>query len=178
MIFHCRSVQRLAFALFLRHILKVRVTVDWPMHRIFHPLTLTLLLLLGTASVWVARPNYAAADDLVTVTPSQADTLRRDGMLMLDVRRSEEWRDTGVVPGSILVTAFDAEGRLNAEFLRSLEKQTDRNRPLLLICRSGNRSAKIGTLLAQAGYTQLYNVAGGMLAWRSEALPVERCVSC
>jgi rhodanese-related sulfurtransferase len=128
--------------------------------------------------VAVIRPIPVAADDLATVTVQQAEALRKDGTRILDVRRSEEWRETGIVPGSILVTAFDAEGRLNSAFLQSVQQQTDSTQPLMLICRSGNRSAKISTLLQQAGYTHLYNVAGGIRAWQSEGLPVERCASC
>jgi rhodanese-related sulfurtransferase len=128
--------------------------------------------------VAVIRPIPVAADDLATVTVQQAEALRKDGIRILDVRRSEEWRETGIVPGSILVTAFDAEGRLNSAFLQSVRQQTDSTQPLMLICRSGNRSAKISTLLQQAGYAHLYNVAGGIHAWQSEGLPVERCASC
>lgn len=145
--------------------------------RLFGGLAMGVLLGLGTM-VAVIRPISVAADDLATVTVRQAEALRRDGIRILDVRRNEEWRETGIVPGSILVTAFDAEGRLNPAFLQSVQQQTDSTQPLMLICRSGNRSAKISTVLQEAGYTRLYNVAGGMRAWQSEGLPVERCASC
>lgn len=138
---------------------------------------LAIVLCLG-AAVPDSRPGLAAAHDLASVTVVQADAMRRDGVRIIDVRRSEEWRATGIVPGSLLVTAFDAEGRLNPDFLRSVQQQTHSSQPLLLICRSGNRSAKISAVLQQAGYTHLYNVAGGILAWQSEGLPVERCTSC
>jgi rhodanese-related sulfurtransferase len=50
----------------------------------------------------------------------------------------------------------------------------DRDRPLLLVCRSGARSARAATALAQLGFRNLYNLAGGMLAWDADRLPVER----
>lgn len=50
----------------------------------------------------------------------------------------------------------------------------DRNRPTLLICRSGNRSGRVAAALAAAGFTRLYNLAGGMIAWNERGLPVER----
>lgn len=134
---------------------------------------LAIVLWLGTMAI-VSRASLAAANDLVAVTVAAADAMRRNGAQIIDVRRSEEWQETGIVPGSILVTAFDADGRVNPDFLRSVQQQTHPDQPLLLICRTGNRSAKIGALLQQAGYSQLYNVAGGITAWRSENLPLER----
>lgn len=139
--------------------------------------TLAVSLCLGAAFV-VGTPSLVAANELASVTVAQADAMRRDGAPIVDVRRSAEWRETGIVPGSILVTAFDVEGRVNPDFVRSVQQHTDRNQPVLLICRSGNRSAKISAVLQQAGYTHLYNVAGGILAWQSEGLPVEPCTSC
>ena len=50
----------------------------------------------------------------------------------------------------------------------------DRSRPMLLICRSGNRSGRAAAALAGMGFSNLLNLAGGMLAWEAEGLPVER----
>jgi rhodanese-related sulfurtransferase len=49
-----------------------------------------------------------------------------------------------------------------------------RAEPLLLVCRSGARSLKAAQLLAERGFTSLYNLEGGMLAVNEAALPVER----
>ncbi len=50
----------------------------------------------------------------------------------------------------------------------------DREVPLLLVCRSGGRSGRAAALLAQAGFTRVYNLTGGMLAWNATNLPVIR----
>jgi rhodanese-related sulfurtransferase len=47
----------------------------------------------------------------------------------------------------------------------------DRGQPLLLICRSGGRSARAATLLAGMGFTTLFNLSGGMLGWEANDLP-------
>jgi rhodanese-related sulfurtransferase len=61
--------------------------------------------------------------------------------------------------------------------LTTLLEQTppwDRNREIVLICRSGGRSARAATELAKKGFKHLYNMKGGMIAWNEARLPVER----
>jgi len=48
----------------------------------------------------------------------------------------------------------------------------DRQTPLVMICRSGNRSGRATQVLAQMGFASVHNMAGGMLRWRAEGLPV------
>lgn len=50
----------------------------------------------------------------------------------------------------------------------------DRERPTLLVCRSGNRSGRAAALLARGGHRELYNLVGGMLVWNELGLPVVR----
>jgi rhodanese-related sulfurtransferase len=51
--------------------------------------------------------------------------------------------------------------------------QLDRSRPVVAVCRSGARSAQATVLLRQAGFERVANLAGGMLRWRAESLPVD-----
>jgi sulfur dioxygenase len=48
-----------------------------------------------------------------------------------------------------------------------------RDRPVVAVCRSGARSAQASVLLQRAGFNDVANLAGGMLRWRAEGLPVE-----
>jgi len=50
--------------------------------------------------------------------------------------------------------------------------ELDRGRPVVAVCRSGARSAQAVTLLRQAGFWELANLAGGMLRWRADGYPV------
>ena len=66
---------------------------------------------------------------------------QKKGSLVIDIRRKEEWIETGFIEGSELITAFESNGALHPEFQRkffSLIKQKDT--PIVLYCRSGNRS--------------------------------------
>jgi glyoxylase-like metal-dependent hydrolase (beta-lactamase superfamily II)/rhodanese-related sulfurtransferase len=51
--------------------------------------------------------------------------------------------------------------------------ELSRDRPVVAVCRSGARSAQASVLLSKAGFSDVANLAGGMLRWRAEGLPVE-----
>lgn len=107
-----------------------------------------------------------------------AALLAQQGTL-IDIRRADEWRETGVVPGSRLITAYDAQGRLDPRFLAAVAAAAAKDAPVALICRSGNRSATAARLLAaEAGYTRVYNVEGGVRAWTAAGRPLEPCPTC
>lgn len=80
-------------------------------------------------------------------------------VLLLDVREVDEWT-AGHAPGAVHVP-------LSA--LGAADLPTDR--PVVAVCRSGNRSGVAATQLAQAGF-DVANMAGGMTAWAAAGLPV------
>ena len=81
--------------------------------------------------------------------------------LLLDVREDDEWAH-GRAPGAVHVPM----GELRTD-------SVDRDRPVLVVCRVGGRSAAVAEALEQIGY-DVRNVTGGMLAWQAAGLPVER----
>jgi glyoxylase-like metal-dependent hydrolase (beta-lactamase superfamily II)/rhodanese-related sulfurtransferase len=84
---------------------------------------------------------------------------------LLDVREPAEFTDAlGHLPGAQLLPL----GQLPQQ-LATL----DRSRPIVTVCRSGTRSAQAVVLLQKAGFTQVANLAGGMLRWRAERQAVE-----
>ena len=96
------------------------------------------------------------------------EKLRARGVRVIDLRRQDEWRDTGVIEGATLLTGFDGRGRLVPTFPRDIAAVADTGQPVALICRSGNRSSTMSYLLTErAGYQQVYNVTGGMNAWQA-----------
>ena len=79
---------------------------------------------------------------------------------VIDVREPAELADAlGSIPGARLVPLSALAGRLD---------EIRRDRPVVAVCRSGARSAQAVVLLQKAGYTQVANLAGGMLRWQAE----------
>jgi rhodanese-related sulfurtransferase len=88
-----------------------------------------------------------------------------DAAQIVDVREPSEWADTGVPEGAVLIPLGDLE----AQAAGGLSKDA----PVYVICRSGNRSQTGSDILAGMGFTEVYNVDGGMNAWVAAGLPVE-----
>lgn len=129
--------------------------------------------LLGTALFALvlggcAEPPYTNVDN------AKLKTLQAQGVPVYDIRRPEEWRQTGVVDGSRTLTYLDASGRPNPEFLPSFTAAVGKNDPVVLICRTGSRTDKLARELAEQGYTQVYNVRNGITRWIGEDNPVVR----
>jgi rhodanese-related sulfurtransferase len=84
---------------------------------------------------------------------------------LADVREPSEWAATGVPPGAILIPLGQIEQRAPAELAK--------NRPVYVICNSGNRSRTAAEILARLGFSEVYNVDGGIKARLAAGLPVE-----
>ena len=86
--------------------------------------------------------------------------------LVLDVREDSDYKS-----GHILNAKWIPLGKL-AERVGELEKY--REQPIVVVCRSGNRSATACSLLGKQGFTQAVNMAGGVMAWGKSNLPLEK----
>jgi len=133
------------------------------MKPLFALIALASLLLAGCS-----EPPYTNIDN------TQLKTLLQQGTPLYDVRRADEWRQTGVVEGSRKLTYVDASGRENPEFLRNFVAEVDKNEPVILICRTGNRTNALGYELAKQGYTKIFNVRDGITRWIGENQPTVR----
>ncbi|HPF23644.1 MAG TPA: rhodanese-like domain-containing protein [Hyphomonas sp.] len=101
--------------------------------------------------------------------PAEAhDRVRKKALVLVDVRTEEEWRG-GVARGARTVTLGDP--RMVDTIYGFLKEDT--SQPVAVICRSGMRSAQAAKLLAGAGFTDVSNVRGGMMAWTAANLPVQ-----
>jgi rhodanese-related sulfurtransferase len=102
-------------------------------------------------------------------------TLLDQGVPIYDIRRPEEWRQTGVIEGSRLLTFVDAGGRVLPDFLTRFADTVEKNDPVILICRTGSRTSTLARyLVEQMGYTQVYNVRNGITEWISDGHVVTR----
>ena len=82
---------------------------------------------------------------------------------------------TGTVKGSKRLTAFDGKGRFVSGFPAAFGMIVKPDDEIILICRTGNRSAILAHMLTkQSGYKNVYNVKGGISKWIEEKKTVER----
>ena len=89
------------------------------------------------------------------------------GTLIIDIRREDEWRDTGVIKDAHLITAFQNNGGLYPEFQdKFFSLVPDPDTPVLIYCRSAGRSRMLGhALIDQLGFTHVSHLTGGMNSW-------------
>jgi rhodanese-related sulfurtransferase len=133
--------------------------------------TLINALLLAAALLLVAAcapaPQTAAPAGgftMISVGDLKARLDAGDQLLVLDVRTPEEYAQDGHIAGSTLIPLQELPQRMG-----DLEK----DEPIACFCRSGNRSRTACEQLAQAGFTNLVNVDGGIGAWTAAGYPVE-----
>ncbi|MHB8621202.1 MAG: rhodanese-like domain-containing protein [Chloroflexota bacterium] len=98
------------------------------------------------------------------VSVEEAKRRLDEGAILIDVRDPEEWR-SGHAGGARHIPLGQLGSRID---------EVPRDKEVLLICRSGGRSASAVRLLRNAGYEKAINVAGGTTAWAQRGLPVSR----
>ena len=95
------------------------------------------------------------------------------GVTVVDIRRQDEWHQTGIVKGSKTITFFDHTGRINPNFVPEFTAIAKPDQPVALICRTGNRTQAASQAIAQQlGYKNVMNVTHGITGWIAEKRPV------
>lgn len=101
------------------------------------------------------------------VGPQEAVMLfNHQDALVLDVREQSEFKD-----GHITKAKHVPLGQLKNQ-LTSLEKYKDK--PVVVVCRTGSRSGHACGILRKAGFSNVSNLAGGIMAWEQAGLPKEK----
>ena len=141
------------------------------------------LSVAAAAALMLLSVNACSQDATPTLTAPDAHAQVQAGQLtLIDIRRPDEWRQTGVAPDALRIDMSQG----TAGFVRQVEAEVggDRNAPIGLICRTGNRSTHMQAALRQAGFTNVYNIKEGMVGsaagpgWIQRGLPVEACPTC
>lgn len=100
-----------------------------------------------------------------TVSPQEAQFLlsNRKDLLLIDVREPQELRD-GYIEGSKLIPMSD---------LAKGQASLPTGQPMMLVCAVGGRSYGIGQYYYRKGYPEIYNLKGGISAWKKAGLPLQ-----
>ncbi len=97
----------------------------------------------------------------VTVADLSNELKSDDPPILIDVRESEEL-DISQLPGIVHIPMMQVPGRLN---------EIPKDRPIVIVCRSGARSANVTEFLMEHGYGNVRNMRGGMNAWARQVDP-------
>ena len=109
--------------------------------------------------------------EIVNVNNKQIKELSKINISIVDVRRSSEWDQTGIIPNSILLTFFDKKGNYNLdEWYKQLRLKINEGEPIILICRTGRRTRIIAEMMDKKFDNVIYNAKGGITSWINEKL--------
>lgn len=126
-------------------------------------LLIAIVVVSGAGFIWQLVSRAGGAE----INPSQATLLiNREDAQVVDVREADEYAS-----GHLQDARNIPLGKL-AERASEIEKYKDK--PLILCCASGVRSAKACSELKKLGFSRLHNLAGGVDAWRQAGMPLKK----
>ncbi|MGH1386199.1 rhodanese-like domain-containing protein [Kordia sp.] len=105
-------------------------------------------------------------ENTITVTEFH-DLLSNQEVILLDVRTPKE-----VAQGKIKRNALEADF-FEDDFIEKITSQLPKDKDVYVYCRSGKRSGKTVTKLRELGYSKIYNVEGGIKAWKAKGFEIE-----
>lgn len=108
-------------------------------------------------------------------TPLELLEAQANGVVIIDIRREEEWQETGIIKGAETITAFTSTGRLHQDFQdKFIAVAPSPSTPILLYCRSGNRTESLGSaLIEQLGFTNVTHLSDGIIGWQEKGFETE-----
>ncbi|CAI8449838.1 MAG: FK506-binding protein [SAR116 cluster bacterium MED-G04] len=111
---------------------------------------------------------------LAEAGPDELKKALEDGTIIVDIRREDEWRETGIIEGAHTVTAFTADGRLHPEFQEKFfSLMSGPEARVLLYCQVGGRSNNLGNaLINQLGFNNISHLSEGIAGWLDNDNPV------
>ena len=107
---------------------------------------------------------------LADASPVDLKAARDKGVAIIDIRRAEEWASTGIIEGSHTITAFTESGQLHPDFQAKFTALISTpDTPVILYCRTGNRTGIIGNaLVQQLGYSDVTHLTKGIVGWTAD----------
>ena len=93
--------------------------------------------------------------------------------LIVDVREPGEWAE-GHIPGALHVPRGMLEAKADLEYANREPRLADRSVSIVVHCASGARSAMAADVLQEMGFSDVKSMAGGIVAWKEQGLPIEK----
>ena len=113
-----------------------------------------------------------AKEQIENLTPQQVqEELSKGNVTLIDIRESEELKQTGKIGGSVHAPRGMLEFYADSS-LAYHKPEFDKNKRLILHCASGGRSALAAATLKQMGYEKVAHMEGGLKAWKESGMPI------
>lgn len=123
--------------------------------------TITLLVLIALLIGNIITDKLKKYEDVDTTAATEL--MDDDNLIILDVREKKELK-SGYIKDSTHIPLSDVKNKLD---------QLDKDKSILVYCRSGSRSSHIAGVLTRNEYENVYNLKGGIQAWKRAKLPVK-----
>ena len=123
-------------------------------------IALAIVLVAGWGIYQGMQPAKASLPAEISVV--QAAEKRDQGAFILDVRQPEEWQQFHI-PGATLIPLGELPNRLN---------EVPKGQQIVVVCRTGHRSAQGRDILLHAGFPMVTSMAGGVTQWQSQGLAI------
>ncbi len=137
----------------------------------------------GLCAALLLAPCLAAAGPTLSA-PEVHDQAKAGAITLIDIRTPGEWRQTGVAPGAMRIDMLTPKPPQGFVDKLLVQVKGDRDAPIALICRTGNRTTTVQKYLEAQGFTRVYNVKEGMVGsaagpgWIKRGLPIDACKEC
>lgn len=118
----------------------------------------------GSMLIWPLLRRNAGCPAISTLDATMR--INKQDAMVLDVRDAGQYAQ-GHLPRARNIPVKELEGRLT-------EIERHRNKPVIVTCDAGTRSAAAAAILKKAGFTEVLTLEGGLAAWRKADLPVEK----
>ena len=118
--------------------------------------------------------NLAQAD-VEMVDSEKLESMIAEGAVIIDIRREDEWRNTGIIENSHTATFFDQYGAFNTDkWMEQVSPLLNNEQPVVLICHGGVRSNWVAKWLdSNADIGTIYDATEGVAGWVGKGKPTQ-----
>lgn len=133
-------------------------------NKILIPVLIVIIILSGIMSFFSCNA-FVNKKEVIPISVEKVNEImeKNKDYIILDVRTQQEY-DSGYLKNSLLIPVDELEERIN---------EVPKGKPIIVYCRSGNRSARAADILINNGFSPVYDMQGGILEWIEKGYPVE-----